>query len=81
MSSDVIIRAFASPSGVASSSGTELRGDDVEVPASNDVEGSEIVATDNGGCLSCKSDKPSLLAATLALLYNSDVASALESTG
>lgn len=81
MSSDVIIRAFSSPPRVASSSGTELRGDDIEVPASNDVEGSETVSTDNGGCLSCKSDKPSLLAAMLALLYISDAASALESTG
>lgn len=81
MSSDVIIRAFSSPSRVTSSSGAELRGDDVEVRASNDVGGSEIVSTDNGGCLSCKSGKPSLLAARLALLYNSELASALELTG
>ena len=81
MSSDVIIRAFSSPSRVASSSGAELRGDDVEVRASNDVGGSEMVSTDNGGRLSCKSDKPSLLAARLALLYNSEAATALELTG
>ena len=81
MSSDVTIRAFSSPSRVASSSGAELRGDDVEVRASNDVGGSEIVSTDNGGRLSCKSGKPSLLAARLALLYNSEVVSALELTG
>lgn len=66
---------------MVSSSGAELRGDDVEVRASNDVGGSEIVSTDNGGRLSCKSGNPSLLAARLALLYSSVVASALESTG
>ena len=81
MSSDVIIGALSSLPRVASSSGRELRGDDVEVPASNDLGDSETVSTDNGVSLSCNSDKPSLLAATLALLYNSDVASALESTG
>ena len=80
ISSDVIIRAFSSPSRVASSSGAELRGDDVEVRASNDVGGSEIVSADNGGRLSCKSGKPSLLAARLALLYNSEAATALELT-
>ena len=81
MSSDVIILIFSSPSRVDSSSGAELRGDDVEVRASNDVGGSEIVSTDNGGRLSCKSGKPSLLAARLALLYNSEAVSTLELTG
>ena len=81
ISSDVIIRAFSSSSKVASSSGAELRGDDVEVRASNDVGGSEIVSTDNEGRLSCKSGKPSLLAARLALLYKSEAATALELTG
>ena len=81
MSSDVIIRPFSSPSIGVSSSGAELRGDDVEVRDSNDVGGSEIVSTDNGGRLSSKSGKPSLLAARLALLYISEVVSALELTG